>query len=274
MTFEIGDKVATNSGLYLSGAWREAGLKGKVTVEADSVGLLTVKFKGLDVPRFIRPEYLTLREKKAEIAFQEGDAVVFAKTYSQGLTVEVVKGIWADVVKVHPKRGEVTVEFDDYTTLRVPADHLSTEDEYFDGEEKATDEPDFDSEEGEAIPDLHEVKDNPEVQAALALVLARIEEIKTLLTTKPQNEVHIYTTVNEASFVTPEVEEEPAPEPVFKKAKEVAEGDSLYTEAGVWDKVSRIETKDSGYTSLYGAFGNKIVQVPSGRVVQVLEEVA
>jgi len=208
MTFEIGDKVLTNTGLYMNGAWRDSGLKGKVVALPDGAfGLLTVKFKEMDQLRFIRPEYLILRSKK-----------------------------------------------------KAEKELLSTEEDVEQGEEP----------EVEAVPDLHEVRDNPEVQAALALVLERIEEIKELLTVGPRHEI----TVNVHSTTEESPEEEPAPEPAFKKAKEVKAGDMLYTEAGVWDKVTRIETKDSGYTSLFGAFGNKITQVPSGRVVQVLEEVS
>lgn len=269
MTFEIGDKVRTNTGLYVGGVWRNKGFKGKVVAPDNGMGTVAVEFKGLAGARFLRPEYLRLRkaakkeEPKVERPFKKGDSVVFKKDVVVGMTVEVTSGIWAEVVENIPHSNLVIVTFDDGSdSLTVAEEVLQSEDDYFGGEEEATDEPEFDSEESEPL----------DVQEALALVLERIEEIKTLLTTTPKHEV--YFSFNEASFVTPEPEEEPAPEPVFKKAKEVAEGDSLYTEAGVWDKVSRIETKDSGYTSLYGAFGNKIVQVPSGRVVQVLEEVA
>lgn len=212
MTFEIGDKVQTSAGLYVSGEWRDRGLKGKVVdVSNEYNGLLAVKFKGIEENRFLRPEYVILREKKVK---EETEAVA----------------------------------------------------------EETPPAPDFDEK------SLEFAEDSPEVQEALALILARIEDIKALLTAGPRQEFHVI--VNEGAYfdgthpVAPEEEEDPEPEPVFKKAKEVNEGDSLYTEAGAWDKVNRIETKDSGYTSLYGVFGNKIAQVPSGRVVQVLEPVS
>lgn len=344
MAFEIGDKVLTSTGLYISGEWRERGLKGKVVdVSSEFGGLLTVKFKGIEELRFLRPEYLILRKKKnrpfkegdtvalkadvqtnagsfsagadAEVTglipdsnlveitflyggaeltvaeevltrtevvadkpaegpeeprpFEVGDTVVFVKDYGNESLV-AAEGTYAEVTEVLP-HGEVLVEFDDYTTEVVPEDVLAFE---------GADDPFGESEEPDGtVPDLHEVKDNPEVQDALALILDRIEEIKALLTTQPKSEVHF--TIHPSNGLTEEEvaealqkEEEPAPEPVFKKAKEVKAGDLLATEAGVWDKVDRIDTKASGYTSLYGVFGNRIAQVPSGRVVQVLEEVS
>lgn len=258
MTFDIGDKVQTNSGLYISGEWREAGLKGKV-VKLDPNDGLIVKFKGIADLRFIRPMYLTLR-KKANRPFKKGDTVTL-KEIVRTNAGSFAAGAGAEVTGLIPDSNLVTIAFLSGTELTVAEEVLS----------KTAVVEDADADEG--IPDLFEVKDNPEVQAALALVLERIEEIKALLTYKPQQEIHL--TFNEASFVTEEEEEEePAPEPVFKKAKEVVVGDLLYTEGGAYDKVHRVETKDSGYTSLFGAFGNKIVQVPSGRPLKVLEEVS
>lgn len=265
MTFEIGDKVQTIGGLYLNGAWREGGLKGKVVdVSRSEVGLITVKFKGLDELRFIRPEYLTLREKKNR-PFKVGDTVALTQDVRHNAG-EVSAGADAEVVGINPDSRLVLIKFLSGMELTVAEGVLTKTEVVAEGPTEPAD----DEEEGEAVPDLFEVKESPEVQEALALILARIEDIKALLTAGPRQEIHV--TVNEASFVTEE--EEPAPEPVFKKAKEVNVGDLLYTEAGVWDKVDQIETKDSGYTSLYGTFGNKIAQVPSGRVVQVLEEVS
>jgi hypothetical protein len=279
MTFEIGDKVLTTTGLYMSGAWREKGLKGRI-VDTGVGCLLTVKFKGIKERRFLRADYLILRKKAKVTAeelvaseskrpFQVGDSVVFTNTVTTGgVTVEVVKGVWAEVVELIPDSNLVVVGFDDGGELTVVEEVLASEAEAFaeEGEEEGS------------VPDLHEVKDNPEVQAALALVLERIEEIKALLTQGPRTEV-VFTVHPSNGLSSEEVdsvlqEEEPAPEPVFKKAKEVKVGELLYTEGGAYDKVTDVQTKDSGYTSLFGSWGNQIVQVPSGRVVQVLEEVA
>lgn len=257
MEFEVGDKVVTVSGLYMNGAWREAGLKGKVLESPNEYGSLTVKFKGIETRRYIRPEYIELRKKAEKTERFEIDDAVELTAPVETFEGDFETGEVGVVIDVYTEEDQYEVDFNgSYLTLSGDVLKKSTLEE---------------DDEGEAVPDLFEVKDSPEVQAALDLILARIEEIKTLLTTSPRNEFQI--TVNEASFVTPE-EEVPEPEPVFKKAKEVAAGDLLYTEAGVWDTVERTETKDSGYTSLFGSLGNKIVQVPSGRMVQVLEPVS
>lgn len=294
MDFEIGDKVLTVTGLYMGGEWRERGVKGKVVDKSEEYGgLLTVKFKGLEELRFLRPDYLILR-KKAEVKapeeldapererpFEEGDSVVFTKDVTTGgLTVEVTEGIWAEVVENIPNSNFVVVAFDDGGTLTVAEEVLASEEETF-GE--APDVPDywnpadqFDDESiGQTNPEV-----TPDVADALQQILDRIEEIKGLLTQGPRTEfvvnVHPSAGLDEEAVAAAlkQQKEEPAPEPVFKKAKEVKIGDLLYTEGGAYDKVDRTDTKTSGYTSLYGTFGNRIAQVPSGRVVQVLEEVS
>jgi hypothetical protein len=279
MEFEIGDKVKTITGLYMSGAWREAGLKGKVLESPNEYGSLTVKFKGMDEHRLIRPEYVVLRKKAAEtdteaVAEEESedlkayyDAHRFVEDESKitpGATVVVVGDVETNDNYIEELTTGVIKSVD--TTDRTAVVKLTDEGADF----HYTDTLKFD--EFTVVDAASEAGYSPEVVEALNQILANIEEIKELLTTKPQNEFHIYT--SEASFVTPEKEEEPAPEPVFKKAKEVKVGDMLYTDEGAYDKVHRVETKSSGYTSLFGAFGNKIVQVPSARPLRVLEEVS
>jgi len=268
MAFEIGDKVQTVTGLYTKGAWRDQGLKGKVVESPNEYGSLTVKFKGMDDLRVIRPEYVILRSKKKR-PFKEGDTVALTQDIFGNDNRIIWAGADAEVLEVIPDSNLVRIEFlsgDEYT---VSEDNLSKTEAV---EDEPAD-PDFVPEvENVNIPiiEIGDAQLSPEILEAFNQIMSRLDEIKELLTAGPRQEFHV--TVNEASFVTPE--EEPAPEPVFKKAKEVKAGDLLYTEGGAYDKVDRIETKDSGYTSLYGMFGNKITQVPSGRVVQVLEEVS
>ena len=363
MAFEIGDKVLTTTGLYVSGEWRERGLKGKIVdVSSEFGGLLTVKFKGIDEKRFLRPEYLILRSKskrpfkvgdtvaltkdvhtnagtfsassgadaeviglipdsnlveikflsgaeitvveevltKTEVVedkpaeepeqepkFEVGDAVVFIKDYGNESLVAAAD-TYAEVIEVLGS-GEVLVEFDDYTTEVVPEDVLAFEndgDPFEEGEGEgyvptqthAVSDHWGTDEDPSTFPDREDApQESPEVLAALESILRNVEQIKELLLKQGQGHVvNVFSSeIPDALFVTeePEKEEEPAPEPVFKKAKEVVAGDLLYTEGGAYDKVSRVETTKGGYTSLYGAFGNQIVQVPSGRPLQVLEEV-
>lgn len=282
MDFKVGDKVLTTAGLYMDGEWRERGQKGKV-VEADTSygGLLTVKFKGIKNARDLRPEYVIVRKTKkepevpeVERPFSEGDTVYFRKdVFVDGTTIYAETP--AEVLEIIPDSNLIVVAEEETDAEVTVAEELVgyVEDVFPSPKTHAGSAHWGTEEEGEAIPniDVSNLQFSPEVVEGLDKILARLEEIKELLTTKPQNEFHIYTT---GSNSTPVEEEEPAPEPVFKKAKEVKVGDSLYTEAGVWDKVDLITTKDSGYTSLYGVFGNEITQVPSGRMVQVLEEVA
>lgn len=269
MTFEIGDKVQTNSGLYIGSVWREAGFKGKVVRPENAMGLVTVKFKGIDDVRFMRPEYIILR-KKTNRPFKKGDTVALTEDVSTN-AYTYSAGYYAEVLGLIPDSNLVIIKFLSGTELTV-AEAVLSKTEVVAEEEETPPAPDFDEK------SLEFAEDSPEVQEALALILARIEDIVALLTAGPKQE--IYLSFNEApyfdgtSHLETEEEPDPEPEPVFKKAKEVNEGDSLYTEAGAWDKVNRVETKDSGYTSLYGVFGNKIAQVPSGRVVQVLEPVS
>lgn len=288
MAFEIGDKVLTNTGLYMSGAWREKGLKGKIVAEPDTYdGIYTVKFKGIKELRFLSDVYLIIREKaqkaepevpEVERPFHEGDIVYFRKDVTVDGTL-IYGETQAEVLEIVPDSNLIVVsEEETGAEVTVAEELVGYQEDVFPPVKHHPGRFDHWGTEEESVPDLHEVKDNPEVQAALALVLERIEEIKALLTQGPRTEVvfNVHPSNGLSGEEVAEVlkEEEPAPEPVFKKAKAVSVGDLLYTEGGAYDKVNRVETKDSGYTSLYGAFGNRIAQVPSGRVVQVLEEVA
>ena len=281
MAFEIGDKVLTTAGLYIGGEWRERGVKGKVVdTSTEFGGTVTVKFKGIEGHRSLRPEYLLIREKKKEAPevkvpeverpFAVGDAVCFKEDVVVGLTVEVTKGVYAEVVEVIPDSNLVVVDFGDGSSDLTVAEEVLEADA---AEEEG------DPTEEQADPDF-ETEESPEVQDALQLVLDRLDEIKALLTQGPRQEISVVVhpsnglTEEEVTSTLKAQAEEQAPEPVFKKAKNVKVGDLLYTEGGAYDKVSRVNTTQGGYTSLYGAWGNEIIQVPSGRQVQVLEEVA